>query len=129
MLTLAFITTLSIVNGQGNLQFNRAIYKNFQSVSSSDYWVIDTLIVPSGKVCKITSVGLYGYRAGVLYNTLFMNNVPIAYVANRSDYTYTTKIADFPIWLNSGTYIFKFKSYSSITSYAYYSGVEFNIIQ
>ena len=138
------IILLLVINyscySQGNLQFNRAIaFSNNGTVSSGTVSTFETITIPPGKVWKIESVALAGtdssntifqFTAGSGSTTKWLYarfNDIIAYsgdnLGNQNNLL--------PIWLNSGTYLFKISSAYSNSSggvLASYSAIEFNII-
>ncbi len=116
-----------MVKAQNNLQFNRVVIIQADSVSNCSSGCPDTILyrpftVPPNKVLKIESVN---YSPGNYY--LFIANSPFA----RSS---TSLPNSFPIWLPSGDYSIYFGTYNSSNSaagnYAFLmSAVEFNVVQ
>lgn len=125
---------------QGNLQFNRVVtFSNNGTVSSGTVTTYETITIPQGKVWKIESVALagidstnsiYPFTAGsgstIKWLYARFNDI-IAYSGDNLGNQNTL----LPIWLNSGTYLFKISSAYSNSSggvLASYSAIEFNII-
>lgn len=112
---------------QNNLQFNRAVIIEADSISTCSGGCPDTILlrtftVPPNKVLKIESINF------ILGNyLLFLNKTPFSKTANSISNS-------FPIWLPSGDYSIYFGTYISNASasgqYAYtLSALEFNVVQ
>lgn len=137
---LLLILILSCTSkAQGNLQFNRVVtFSNSDIVANNAVTTFETITIPQGKVWKIESVSLSGVSnnvvspfdagSGSTIKWLYARfNDVVAYSANNVG----NQINLLPIWLNSGTYIFKVNSaYSNLSGrvLASYSAIEFNII-
>ena len=138
MKKIIFKTTLILFvyitsNAQSNLEFNRVIkdkyvYYNATPVNSS-------LIVPAGKVLKITSATVS--PCPLLINgapnqtTAFIDGQVVAYSYYEQSNIYQaimreTIIIPLPLWLPSGTYQIATSS-SSYGTFSF-SGIEFNIV-
>lgn len=96
------------LNSEG-LEFNQVINYNITVPSfSGNGEVVDNIVIPEGKVWKITSVSLLAsstseFRlndvddAGVL-----LDNIMLFYRPSNAGYS-TSSYDNFPIWINSGT--------------------------
>ncbi len=124
---VALLIACHCTKAQNNLQFNRVVTIQADSVSNCSGGCPDTILfrsftVPENKVLKIESINF------ILGNyVLFIANSPL--FKTTSGYTPT-----FPIWLPSGTYSIYFGTYNSSNSaagqYAYLlSALEFNVVQ
>ncbi|RLD40573.1 MAG: hypothetical protein DRI86_15045 [Bacteroidetes bacterium] len=108
----------NVVKGQRNLQFSKAIFIEMSTSNTNAY---NTLIVPLGKVIKITTAQV-GNTSGL--TELRINNSLISvFQANSGSYTNF----NYSIWLPTGTYYFWLNGYH--TPHAFISGIEFNITQ
>lgn len=114
---------------QGNLQFNKVIFKNCALYPPSFY---DTLIVPANKVWKIESAGL-SKPSGFSYMgaRLGIGNLTLDVV----EYVSTTMMANltkssFPIWLPEGKHFIGVGGFSgsAVSFGASLSIIEFNIV-
>lgn len=132
-ITLISLITLFTVNSfsQGNLQFNRArletlSYFLFQG-STTKY---DTIVVPTGKVLKITSTSLTNRQSSTSDN-FFSTTAVYSYLDNLS-LCCGSFPAEYPIWLNEGKHILSFYHVSSSSYYRdfkfTFSGIEFNVV-
>ncbi|MBS1734617.1 MAG: hypothetical protein JST02_15085 [Bacteroidetes bacterium] len=127
ILICLLLTGYCVAKSQNNLQFNRVITLQADSVSNCSSGCADTILyrtftVPADKVLKIESIN---FIAGNYL--LFLNSTPLSKVS-------TNITNSFPIWLPSGTYSIYFATYipsaSSTGNYAYLlSAIEFNIVQ
>lgn len=125
--TCLLIMFCGIVKAQNNLQFNRVVTIQADSISNCSSGCADTILlrtftVPPNKVLKIESIN---FIAGNYL--LFLNNTPFSKVSTGITNT-------FPIWLSSGDYSIYFATYvstaSSTGNYAYLlSALEFNVVQ
>ncbi len=116
-----------IAKAQNNLQFNRAVVIQADSVSNCSSGCPDTILyrsftVEPNKVLKIESINFVPGNY-----VLFVNNTPMSR-------TSTGIMNSFPIWLPSGSYSIYFGTYNSANSaagqYAYMlSALEFNVVQ
>lgn len=123
----ALLVCSYMVKAQNNLQFNRVVIIQGDSISNCSTNCPDTILyraftVPPNKVLKIESVN---YTPGNYF--LFVADAPFA----RSS---TSLPNSFPIWLPSGDYSIYFAASNSSNSaagtYAYLlSAVEFNVVQ
>ena len=136
---LLLILSFSGLNAQcqGNLQFNQIINIQYDLVDfRRGVPSVDTLIVPAGKVLKITSTSLtdrWG-QAGIGYgvtNTARIDNLVIWSHQYSSGGAFIVH-ENLPIWLNSGSHIVYACSGEQTTYSSNYtlaiSGVEFNLI-
>lgn len=116
-----------IAKAQNNLQFNRVVTIQADSISNCSGGCPDTILyrtftVEPNKVLKIESINF------ILGNyVLFVANTPL--FKTLTGYTPT-----FPIWLPAGNYSIYFGTYNSSNSaagqYAYLlSALEFNVVQ
>ena len=124
------LLSCTLFYGQGtsyNLGFSQVInYEYSSNVPAYTETTVDNLVVPSGKVWKITSgsihrsIGSY-QEACRLYVNLHM----VYQIGSNGSYP----DSNCPIWLNSGNYAVKFANNSSISQYlnGSISIVEFNI--
>ncbi len=99
LFTIAMLLMCIYSKAQGNLQFNRAIFKEIICNGSAS--IDSTIIVPSNKVWKIESAGAAGYDMALALGSStgsLVANAQILYCQNQ----YT--IRNFPIWLPAGTY-------------------------
>jgi hypothetical protein len=110
---------------QGNLQFNKVIFKNCSFYPPS---FSDSLIVPANKVWKIESAGLYRPSGGFsdMGKRLTLGALTLDFV----EYVSTTMMANltkssFPIWLPEGKY---FIGAGGLQTSASLSIIEFNIV-
>lgn len=125
-LCLLFICCYT-AKAQNNLQFNRAVVIQADSVSNCSSGCPDTILyraftVEPNKILKIESINFVPGNY-----VLFVNNTPMSR-------TSTGIMNSFPIWLPSGNYSIYFGTYNSSNSaagqYAFMlSALEFNIIQ
>jgi len=115
--------------GQGNLQFNQAIFIELGPVLAGTVDSIN-LIVPSSKVVKLESAS-----TGMVHETSnFLNNKSSSYAAiYLNDNVISSNTSNgsgelFPIWLKEGIYTFKLLgTYSPYYYKGFVSGIEFNI--
>ena len=119
---ISFITLFSVNSfSQGNLQFNIARLESYSfNFSGGDRY--DTLLVPNGKVLKITSTSMnYGGDNFAAFIDGFR-----VWGFSRDYPSYL----NFPIWLPSGTYVIKVSHFSSFTINLIFSfsGIEFNVV-
>lgn len=124
--TLVFILPLFLsVNSfsQGDLQFNRVRFETIIFPSNTGGTQLDTLVVPQGKVLKITSIS--GLR-----NTRVTGAIGDHEVGPYGD----AFPAIFPIWLPSGahivrtTYNYQYSGTNPIVIKFSFSGIEFNVV-
>lgn len=111
---------------QNNLQFNRVVILQADSISTCSVSCADTILyrtftVPANKVLKIESIN---FIAGNYL--LFLDGTPFSRVSTNITNT-------FPVWLPTGTYSLYFATYlptsASTGSYAYLmSALEFNVV-
>ncbi|MBL0358624.1 MAG: hypothetical protein IPP72_17960 [Chitinophagaceae bacterium] len=116
-----------IAKAQNNLQFNRVVIIQTDSISTCSGNCPDTIslrsfTVPADKVLKIESIN---FIAGNYL--LFLDKTSFSKVSTNITNT-------FPIWLPSGTYSIYFSNYNSTIAssgqYAYtLSALEFNVVQ
>ena len=127
--TLVFILPLFLsVNSfsQGDLQFNRTInYSNF----FGSFGIVDSIIVPPGKVLKIISTSLiFGSDAeldGYAHTVIISNQVAFCH----ESYNGYVKHENLPIWLGPGSHeIFVRNTYPSGGIRFSFSGIEFNVV-
>lgn len=124
---LLFFICFRSVHAQNNLQFNRVVLIQADSISNCSSGCPDTILyktftVLPNKVLKIESIN---FLAGNYF--LFLDKTPFSKVSTGISNT-------FPIWLPSGTYAIYFGTYisnaSSTGQYAYtLSALEFNVVQ
>ncbi|MBL7701308.1 MAG: hypothetical protein JNM14_03610 [Ferruginibacter sp.] len=111
---------------QNNLQFNRVVILQADSISTCSGGCADTILyrtftVPANKVLKIESIN---FIAGNYL--LFLDGTPLSRVSTNITNT-------FPIWLPTGSYSIYFGTYlpasASTGSYAFLmSALEFNVV-
>jgi hypothetical protein len=126
--TLTFFLTISS-KAQSNLEFSRAVKEKFSYTLTTS--VNTTLIVPTGKVLKITSATVSPAFAnnGNTYASIDGQTVAFSIAEQSNSYRYSTYISNMiplPMWLPSGTYTIVTENYSYGTFS--YSGIEFNIV-
>jgi hypothetical protein len=132
ILAILFLS-FSSASAQGNLEFNRVIKENYPlSVGTNGN---ETIIVPEGKVWKITSATISAPSGP---NTYYNDKSPYAkidghLVGYASDSRLNLHISPFPLWLPAGTYSLNYfggaYSYNNDETKAFsYSGIEFNIV-
>lgn len=131
---IALITLFSVNSfSQGNLQFNRArmesFVKNYIVRNSIQY---DTIVVPVGKVLKITSTSCVNQLRNSTYPNLYYSNDNVhVYIENlRLIYGETNNTNSYPIWLSEGNHILRIvgRYSSSMNAIFSFSGIEFNVI-
>jgi hypothetical protein len=134
LLLLTCILQVKLLNAQGNnLQFNQAIY-----VTISLNGVLTTtqsFTVPANKVWKIESAGT-GFPDGAYQGFLFPggslginNSVIYSCPYGVSLASVLPNVANFPIWLPSGTYSLKLSVDGGTSPWnGFISGVEYNLI-
>lgn len=111
---------------QNNLQFNRVVILQADSIASCSVGCADTILyrtftVGANKVLKIESIN---FIAGNYL--LFLDGTPFSKISTNITNT-------FPIWLPTGTYSLYFSTYlptsASTGSYAFLmSALEFNVV-
>jgi hypothetical protein len=109
---------------QGNLQFSRVINYTIASQtvntnSSTRATFNGNITVPSNKVWKIESVGVYSDN---LYWSIFIDR----YLVYNNNPAATCKL---PLWLPSGTYDWKGLYYSAGAVSVFFEGAAFSIIE
>jgi|TARA_B110000879_G_C11063394_1_gene467662 hypothetical protein len=135
---LLLILSFSALNAQcqGNLQFNQVINIQYDLADfKKNQPSADTLIVPAGKVLKITSTSLTDQfdQSSIHYNitnTARIDNLVIWGHQHRQEGGFIAH-ENLPIWLNSGTHIIYACSGSTTMSNNYtlsINGIEFNVI-
>ncbi len=137
---ISCFTILSINSfSQGNLQFNRAIMESYTITNpqAGTTSIIDTLIVPSAKVFKVTSVSLslnYNITKDTEYGNEYLNafindHNLITYSPVQSGFSPDNGYSKMPIWLPAGVYIIRFSSTETYSGFAHLSlsGLEFNV--
>ncbi len=128
ILTVAlFMLPFFTAKAQGNLQFNQAIF--ISMTLNQSYTVIetyDTLVVPTGKIVKITSFSTGGNSS---FRRLAIDDILLINYVSSSNYPSSNYQCKTPIWLPAGTYVFKLMGNSNHITKAFISGVEFNIVQ
>ncbi len=136
---LGFLVISFSCFSQGNLQFNRVVNKNFTfNIGARGNFAFDTLVVPSGKVLKITATSLslnneiYRTFGGGLssYDVSIDSLIVSAYVYSNQ---YTQEQLNFQtFWFGSGIHIIKANagSYADTNYDCVFSlsGIEFNIV-
>jgi hypothetical protein len=131
---IALITLFSVNSfSQGNLQFNRArmesFVKNYIVRNSIQY---DTIVVPAGKVLKITSTScVTQFRNRTDPNLYYSNDNAHVYIENlRLIHGGVNNTNYYPIWLSEGNHILRIVggSTSDIHAIFSFSGIEFNVI-
>lgn len=155
-LTFSVLLTVALcccASAQGNLQFNRALYFQMSgsvpappSGSPSNHYLgaVDSIVVPAGKVVKIetyrtgykaaNTANIFGNAVAFDYTTgglmFTMNDIPLTV----GQFTNSGQIPDGPIWLPTGTYVFKLSAYSFVGNAqtyqlkAFISAIEFNVV-
>ena len=135
----ALIFSLSIYS-QGNLQFNNTVnYTKFLNLGSTTgnasdgHGVADQIIVPEGKIWKITSVFMARRdtsRNNSIYKrsegTAKLNEIPIYVPGGSSDTNTVGQAISFPIWLSSGTY--ELYVYNADRAVISINALEFNVV-
>lgn len=136
---IALITLFSVNSfSQGNLQFSRARMESFvmNNIGDEDTYY-DTIVVPAGKVLKITSTSCVSqwttYPGSAYFHLkdghLYIGNHRLIYTGS-SNYTSINPNA-YPIWLSEGNHILRYynahdsRRMNAIFSF---SGIEFNIV-
>jgi hypothetical protein len=126
ILAIIFLS-FSSASAQGNLEFNRVIKENYP-LSGSTYGN-ETIIVPEGKVWKITSAtigAIPSSNASRLQPWARIDGHLVAYV-NVSTLNYN--MSPFPLWLPAGTYSLTYYGGFANGAIAFsYSGIEFNVV-
>lgn len=121
-------------NAQSNLEFNRVIKEKYIYASSSP--VTSSLIVPAGKVLKITSATVTPIQSsytggGEVLASIDGQVVAYSYFEKSNIYQTImreTAMTSLPLWLPSGTYqITATTSASGLVTFSY-CGIEFNIV-
>ena len=127
ILAIIFLS-FSSASAQGNLEFNRVIKENYP-LSGSTYGN-ETIIVPEGKVWKITSAtigAIPSSNASRLQPWARIDGHLVAYVT--SDTINNLHISPFPLWLPAGTHPLTYYGGYRDGAIAFsYSGIEFNIV-
>lgn len=128
--TLVFILPLFLsVNSfsQGDLQFNRTInYSN----NFTSFGIVDSIIVPPGKVLKIISTSLLEGSSGAeldasAHTVTISNQVAFCHEV----YGGIVKHENLPIWLGPGSHeIFILRRATSGALRFSFSGIEFNVV-
>ena len=120
---LAFASLNS--NAQGNLQFNRAVVEEISITASSPGTLVDSIIVPAGKVLKITNISSYAPWNESRDAEWRLKGFRIVDMANEGQ----------AFWLPAGSYpvyavFFSWgNNYYPFTSRLQYNGIEFNVVQ
>ncbi|MDB4089247.1 hypothetical protein N9544_06440 [Flavobacteriales bacterium] len=135
-ITLIALITLFAVNSfsQGNLQFNRARMESYSIFSISDNAVkYDTIVVPAGKVLKITSTScVFKTSSQTASNEYYIYDGVHTYIGNfRLTHGYNSIFpSTYPIWLSEGNHILRFVGATTNPSDAIFSfsGIEFNLV-
>ena len=131
ILAILFLS-FSSASAQGNLEFNRVIKENYPL--SINTYGNETIIVPEGKVWKITSATISAPSSS---NSFYNSTSPYAkidghLVGHATDSKLNLHISPFPLWLPAGTYSLNyyggFYLYNGETKAFSYSGIEFNIV-
>jgi hypothetical protein len=127
-LTLTFFLTISS-KAQSNLEFSRAVKEKFSYTSTTS--VNTTLIVPTGKVLKITSATVPPGSSNLSSANATIDGQYVASsIAERSNtYQYGTFVPNMiplPLWLPAGTYAIV--AWGTNAGTFSYSGIEFNIV-
>ena len=127
ILGILFLSFFS-ASAQGNLEFNRVIKENYP-LSGSTYGN-ETIIVPEGKVWKITSAtigAIPSSNASRLQPWARIDGHLVAYLAISS--INNLHISPFPLWLPAGTYPLTYYGGYRDGAIAFsYSGIEFNVV-
>jgi hypothetical protein len=120
--------SFSSASAQGNLEFNRVIKENYPLSAGTNG--NETIIVPEGKVWKVTSATIGAIRTNGTISyppTARIDGHLVAYVS--SDSINNLHISPFPLWLPAGTYSLTYYGGESDGAIAFsYSGIEFNIV-
>ena len=133
-ITLIALITLFTVNSfsQGNLQFNRARMESYSIFSLSGQAVkYDTIVVPAGKVLKITSGSCEHKSSSSTSNQYYSYEYVHTYIGNFRLTTGYNSIypSTYPIWLSEGNNILRFFGASGTNDAIFsFSGIEFNIV-
>jgi hypothetical protein len=136
---IALITLFSVNSfSQGNLQFNRARMESFvmNNIGDKDTYY-DTIVVPAGKVLKITStscVSKWTRYPGSAYahlseGHLYIGNHRLIY-EGRTNYRSINPNA-YPIWLSEGNHILRLYNADDsdhMNAIFSFSGIEFNVV-
>ncbi len=142
ILFISFLFTSLGLFSQGNLQFNRVANYSFDldgigsitGNASSGHGSVGSLIVPDGKVWKVTGATKVNYdnsRNDVIYQgasdntavSLIKGTVKIPIVVKSAE----TNWVVFPLWLSAGTY--DVYAYNGTASLFHINVIEFNIVQ
>lgn len=126
LLLMFFLTTSS--KAQSNLEFSRAVKEKYTFTTAG---LNTTLIVPNGKVLKITSATVTPVYTNSGYSSASIDGQIIAFSNSEKSntYAYATNLVNMiplPMWLPAGTYIV-FAGTSANGTFSY-SGIEFNIV-
>ena len=134
-ITLIALITLFAVNSfsQGNLQFNRARMESYSIFNLANNAVqYDTIVVPAGKVLKITSTSCVHRSSGGASNNYYIYDYVHTYIGNFRLTTGYNLIypSTYPIWLSEGNHILRFVGANQYTNDAIFSfsGIEFNLV-
>jgi hypothetical protein len=112
---------------QGDLQFNRAVVEEISITASSPGTLVDSIIVPAGKVLKITNISSYTFpwgetrRAGWRLKGFYIGDI-----VNAVDQAFWLPAGSYPVYAvfsNWGS------SHYPLTSRLQYNGIEFNVVQ
>jgi hypothetical protein len=126
ILGILFLSFFS-ASAQGNLEFNRVIKENYPL--SEGTIGNETIIVPEGKVWKITSATIGAIPSSDTRRTpsARIDGHLVAYLAISS--INNLHISPFPLWLPAGTYPLTYYGGYRDGAIAFsYSGIEFNIV-
>ena len=127
ILAIIFLS-FSSASAQGNLEFNRVIKENYPLSAGTNG--NETIIVPEGKVWKITSAtigAIPSSNASRLQPWARIDGHLVAYLAISS--INNLHISPFPLWLPAGTYPLTYYGGYRDGAIAFsYSGIEFNIV-
>ncbi len=125
-IALTFFLT-AFLKAQSNLEFSRAVKEKYSFTSTAA--LNTTIIVPTGKVLKITSATVSPSSSNAGSSAATIDGQMVAYSTSERSSAYQYASVSFnmvllPLWLPSGTYTV-FAHGGGIFSF---SGIEFNIV-
>ena len=128
IIILSFFSFLgSMIHGQGNLQFNRALMETYTgstwNSSNNTQPIVATIVVPTGKVWKIETTSFIHQE---VWGFTHSNNIR-AFIGNFIFENLNNKIT----WLPAGSYNLRFYDSTGGSAATYIfsvSGIEFNIV-
>ena len=109
--------------GQGNLQFNQVINPSYSGTGTGKINV-GSIVVPSGKVWKITSASASANNSMLQQIAIFVgDHVVFAHYSS-----YYSNFQAVPLWLSEGSYDVHMWSASSVNRLGSLSVLEFNVV-